>query len=136
MKNTTANTAIERHAVTMLLDMLETYEEDDYMELQDKTFNEDYEFIYTYDAKNELEAYGVFDAIERVVEYEEELSGKVYTDITDPCAIGNMLLFIIGEELLNNWDLFQELYENDTEVTPDTNKALIDELKGLLTDMK
>ena len=54
----------------------------------------------TYEAKKALEEYGVFDAIEKVQTYEKENFGEIYTDLSDPEKLVNMLWYIIGEEVL------------------------------------
>ena len=71
-------------------------------DLHDSIFNEEYYFCYTDEAKNELENYNVFDIIGMIVEYEKDNFGEVNTDFSNPCQVGNMLWYIVGEEVLNN----------------------------------
>ena len=68
-----------------------------------KLFNEDYHFIYTYDCIQFIEAEfnTVFEAIEIVKEYEESNFGTFNTPI-DAFNIANMLIYIIGEDLIYN----------------------------------
>ncbi len=86
-----------------------------YCDLHNEVFNTDYYIIGTYEAKKALEEYGVFDAIEKVQTYEKDNFGEIYTDLSDPEKLINMLYYIIGEEVLfemmegidefhNNWD--------------------------------
>ena len=110
-----------------------------YSDLHDHVFNEDYHYIYTSEAEDDLNAIGVFNAISVIVKYETEEFGEVNTDFTNPCEVANMLYYIVGEEVL--YDLFDgcELwYEawNNGEATKETNKALIQWLKenGRLED--
>jgi hypothetical protein len=71
-----------------------------YCDLHNEVFNTDYYIIGTYEAKKALEEYGVFDAIEKVQTYEKDNFGEVYTDLSDPEKLINILYYIIGEEVL------------------------------------
>jgi hypothetical protein len=71
-----------------------------YCELHNEVFNSDYYIIGTYQAKEALEEYDVFDAIEKVQTYEKDNFGEAYTDLSDPEKLVNMLYYIIGEEVL------------------------------------
>ena len=71
-----------------------------YCDLHNEVFNTDYYIIGTYEAKEALKEYDVFDAIEKVQTYEKENFGKVYTDLSNPEKLINMLHYIIGEEVL------------------------------------
>ena len=101
-----------------------------YCDLHHEVFNTDYYIIGTHKAKEALEEYGVWDAIEKVKTYEEDNFGEVYTDLSDPERLVNMLFYIIGEEVLweilersktlsNNWD-----YRADEE----SNTKILEEL--------
>jgi len=57
----------------------------------------------------------VFEAIEKVQTYEEDNFGEIFTDLSDPEKLINMLFYIIGEEVIwrmlddsktwnENWD--------------------------------
>jgi hypothetical protein len=65
-------------------------------------FNEDYYMVYIYDAKQWL-GDRVFDVINHITEYEMDCFGKVTTDLSDPCAIVNMYVYIIGEEIVSEY---------------------------------
>ena len=80
-------------------------------DLHNAAFNTDYEYIYYNDAKVDLEKYGVFDAIERVKEWEEENLGAVQTDFSDPCKVANMLFYIMGEEIISELDSVDGHYD-------------------------
>ena len=71
-----------------------------YADLHQEVFNTDYYIIGTHEAKQALDEYGVWDAIKKVKEYEEDNFGTVYTDLSDPEQVVNMLYYIIGEEVL------------------------------------
>ena len=71
-----------------------------YCDLHDEIFNTNYYIIGTYQAKQALTEYGVWDAIEKVQTYERDNFGEIYTDLSDPEKLINMLYYIIGEEVL------------------------------------
>ena len=71
-----------------------------YCDLHSEVFNTDYYIIGTYQAKEALKEYDVFEAIEKVQAYEKDNFGEVYTDLSDPEKLINMLYYIIGEEVL------------------------------------
>lgn len=101
-----------------------------YCDLHHEVFNTNYYIIGTYEAKKALEEYGVFDAIKKVQEYEIDNFGGVYTDLSDPEKLINMLYYIIGEEVLwrmlddsKTWNRYWN-YRADEE----TNTEILEEL--------
>ena len=98
-------------------------------DLHNEIFNTDYFCVYTNECKKYLEEYGVFEAIEKVKEYEEFNFGEVTTDLSDPFRLLNMLVYILGEEYLNNSNtLINELW--DIYIPEEKFQVIIDELKG------
>lgn len=85
-------------------------------DLHNEAFNMDYYIIGTYKAKQALEQYGVFEAIEEVQEYERDHFGEVYTDLSNPEKLANMLFYIKGEEAISlineNTDLLDDNWNN------------------------
>ena len=71
-----------------------------YCDLHNEVFSTDYYIISTYQAEEALNEYGILDAIEKVQTYEKDNFGKIYTDLSDPEKLINMLYYIIGEEVL------------------------------------
>jgi len=71
-----------------------------YCNLHNEVFNTDYYIIGTYQAKEALKEYDVFEAIEKVQTYEKDNFGEICTDLSDPEKLINMLYYIIGEEVL------------------------------------
>ena len=71
-----------------------------YSDLHNEIFNTSYYIIGTYEAKEALNEYGVFEAIEKVQAYEKDNFGEIYTDLSDPEKLINALYYIIGEEVL------------------------------------
>jgi hypothetical protein len=66
-----------------------------YCDLHNEVFNTGYYIIGTYQAKKALEEFGIFKAIEKVQAYEKDNFGEVYTDLSNPEKLINMLFYII-----------------------------------------
>ena len=102
-----------------------------YCDLHNELFNMETKYDYRSEAEDDLDAIGVFDAIGVIVDYEKDNFGEVNTDFTDPCALANMLYYIVGEEVLcdlfDGCELWNEVW-ND-EATEETNKALVQWLR-------
>ena len=71
-----------------------------YCDLHHEVFNTNYYIIGTHRAKEALEEYDVWEAIEKIQTYEKDSFGEIYTDLSDPEKLVNMLYYIIGEEVL------------------------------------
>ena len=101
-----------------------------YCDLHDHVFNRDYYIIGTYEAKKTLQEYDVWNAIEKVQTYEKNNFGEVYTDLSDPERLVNMLFYIIGEEVLFDIMSDSETWnENwDNRATKETNAKILEEL--------
>lgn len=101
-----------------------------YCDLHHEIFNSGYYIVGVYEAKKALMEYDVFDAIEKVLTYEKDNFGEVYTDLSDPEKLVNVLFYIIGEEVL--WDMLDEsktLSENwDNVATDEMNAKILKEL--------
>jgi hypothetical protein len=101
-----------------------------YCDLHHELFNTDYYIIYTHEAKKALEEYGVWEAIAKVREYEQDNFGEVYTDLSNPVKLINMLYYIIGEEVL--FEMMNDsktLNENwDYQAEEETNNKILKEL--------
>ena len=69
-------------------------------DLHSEVFNTDYYIIGTTQAKEALESYGVFDALNKVQTYETYNFGEVTTDLSNPEKLANMLYYIESEEYL------------------------------------
>lgn len=72
-----------------------------FCDIHDEVFNSDYEYIYASEAKEMLNEYDVFEAMEEIKTYEQDNFRIVKTDFSNACSVANMLWYIIGEEALN-----------------------------------
>ncbi len=102
-----------------------------YCDLHHEVFNTDYYIIGTHEAKKALTEYGVWDAIEKVQTYEQDNFGEVYTDMSDPEKLINMLYYIIGEEVLYEMmDGIEAWDENwNNQATDETNAEILKALE-------
>lgn len=115
-----------------IIDTLESGFSDYYCDLHIEVFNTDYYIIGTWEAKEALKQYDVFEALEKVQTYEKDNFGEVYTDLSNPEKLINMLYYIIGEEVL-----FELMYEHEVwddnwnnVADDDINKQLIEYIEN------
>lgn len=85
--------------------------DNDVSDLHHYLLNEDYFIIGTYKAKQWLGS-EVFDVIETIREYERSNFGEVSTDFSDPEKVANMIAYILGEEILSDSDVYQQLQKD------------------------
>ena len=85
--------------------------DNDVSDLHHYLLNEDYFIIGTYKAKQWLGS-KVFDVIETIREYEQSNFGQVSTDFSDPEKVANMIAYILGEEILSDSDVYQQLQKD------------------------
>ena len=123
----------------VIIDNLTDYIGSDFETYEDETFNQESN-IYTKEAALDLDKFvkddatdyedtvvdsGAFGAIQLVQAFEENELGEVNTDLTDPCAVADMIDYLRGtrvfEELLNEADL-----ELDDEITKENAKKVIE----------
>lgn len=99
--------AVLNHAIDRLTDLigLDIYGS----ELHHELFNVEYFVIGYHYAQKYLDAYGVFDAIGEIVEYENDNFGMVNTELDSSEKVLNMLTYIKGEELLSDHNIHKVL---------------------------
>ena len=123
---------MKQEAVADIIETLESGYNGYYCDLHNEVFNTDYYIIGTYKAKQSLAEFDVFEAIEKVTEYEKDNFGEIFTDISNPEKLVNMLYYIIGEEIISemyNIDVFNDSW-NDV-ADEETNEIIVKELKKL-----
>lgn len=105
-----------------------------YCDLHNEVFNTDYYIIGIPQAKEALKEYDVFKAIKKVQTYEKENFGEIYTDLSNPEELINMLYYIIGEEVLYEIMDNVKILENnwDNQADEETNAAIIKAIEKIL----
>ena len=101
-------------------------------DLHSETFNTDYYIIGTHEAKQALKQYDVFEAIEKVKNYEKDNFGEIYTDISNPEKLANMLYYIVGEETIQDLSSIEKNWDN--EIDEEVSKEIIEEIDNLLKE--
>lgn len=118
-------------AVNAIIDCLECGYDGYYCDLHNEVFNKDYYVTGTAEAKNILgEGENIFNAIGRIYTYERDTFGEVFTDLSDPVKIVNMLFYIIGTEIMYNNGEFSKILDEhwneyaDEEINAELIKVL------------
>lgn len=115
---------MRKDARKRVVEVLEAGYEGYLSDLHNEVFNMEYYVCYYNEAVAILGS-RVYDAVGYIVDYEKENFGEVNTNFFDPCAVVNMLWYIIGEEELcsmfegcEEWDEFwnEEIGETETKV--------------------
>jgi protein-tyrosine phosphatase len=124
--------AMKKEAVADIIECLEGGYDGYYCDLHNEVFNTDYYIIGTYQAKEALKEYDVFEALELVQNYEMDNFGEVYTELSNPEKLINMLYYIIGDDVVCEMNEIDEFNDNwDYEADEETNKVIIEKMKEL-----
>lgn len=97
-------------------------------EIHHEVYNTDYFVIGIWTAKQWLNEYDVFAAIEKVMEYEKDNFGEVTTEIHQPEKLLNMLVYILGQEFLSELDTIQNNWSG--ELTEELQAELKEEIES------
>lgn len=124
--------ALRDEARAAIIEVLKNNYTGYYSDLHHEVFNTNYYIIGTERAKEALKEYDVFEAIEKIQEYEINNFGELYTDLSDPEKLINMLYYIIGEEvlfeMLNDSKTLNENWNNQAD--EETNARILAELNA------
>lgn len=121
---------MKEEAIADIIETLENGYSGYYCDLHNEVFNTDYYIIGTYQAKEILKEYDVFEAIELVQTYEQEQFGEIYTDLSDAEKLLNMVYYIIGDEVIGEMydiDAFNDRWNDRAD--EETNKVIIEAMK-------
>lgn len=130
MMYNTKHAEMKEQAIADIIEALEDGYDGYYCDLHNEVFNTDYYIIGTYQAKEALKEYDVFEAIELVQNYEREQFGEVYTDLSDPEKLINMVYYIIGDEVIGEMYDIEEFDDNCNEYADEeTNGKIIEAMK-------
>ena len=101
-----------------------------YCDLHHEVFNTSYYIIGTWKAKKALEEYDVWEAIDKVQTYEKDVFGEVFTDLSDPEKVINLLFCIIGEEVIQEMLDDSETWNKNWNslANEETNTKILEEL--------
>lgn len=84
-------------------------------DLHNEIFNTQDIFMYDIDAISFLDAFGTFKAIDKIVTYERDNfgNGETITNLSNPCSVANMLMYIIGEEFMYDSNVLRKYWDNN-----------------------
>lgn len=119
-------------AIEDIIEALENGYDGYYCELHNEVFNTDYYIIGTYKAKEALKEYDVFEAIDLVQDYEKSNFGEVYTDLSNPENLINMVYYIIGEEVISEMYDIEEFNDKwNDKADEETNAIIVAKMKEM-----
>lgn len=126
---------MKQEAIEAIIQTLENGYSGYYCDLHNEVFNTDYYIIGTFAAKEALREYDVFEAIELVQNYEKEQFGEIYTDISNPEQLINMVYYIIGDEVIGEMYQIDEFNDNSNSKADDeTNAIIVKAIKEMIAD--
>lgn len=123
--NNTKHNEMKAEAIESIMEALEDGYSGYYCDLHNEVFNMDWYIIGTEEAKDALREYDVFEAIELVQNYEKETFGEVYTDLSNPEKLINMVWYIIGDEVIGEMNYIDAFNDNWNELSDDETNAII-----------
>jgi hypothetical protein len=124
--------AMKREAIDAIIETLEDGYSGYYCDLHNEVFNTDWYIIGTYEAKEALREYDMFDAIELVQTYEKEQFGEVYTELSNPEKLINMVYYVIGDEVISEMFVIPEFEDNWNNCADDeTNEAIVKAMREM-----
>ena len=92
--------------------------------------NQDYFLIGYYNCRKWLEKESVFEAIEKIKEYEQFNFGEVTTDFSDEEKTANMLAYVLADEILNENNTYQLFSRMPGNFNEDKRDLLVDSLEN------
>ena len=119
-------------AIESIIEALEDGYRGYYCDLHNEVFNTDDYIIGTEMAKDALREYDVFEAIELVQTYEKEQFGEVYTDLSNPEKLINMVYYIVGDEVICDMNYIEEFGDNWNNMADDElNAVIVEKMKKM-----
>ena len=104
--------------------------DNDINDLHHYLINEDYFLIGYYNCRKWLEKESVFEAIEKIKEYEESNFGEVSTDFSDEEKTANMLAYVLADEILNENNTYQLFSKMSGNFDEDKRDLLVNSLEN------
>lgn len=91
------------------------------VDMHHNVYNQPDTYVYTDDAERALEQIGTFLAIRAVMEYEQDNFGQVAPaeQYGNPCWVANMVVYILGYELIAHVFSDDPDWQNDNGITPE-----------------
>lgn len=105
------------------------------VDMRHEVYNQDNTYVYTADAKRDLEQIGTFNAIQTVMQYEQDNFGQTAPaeKYGNPCWVADMVVYILGEALIYHLFGDDEVFQNDSDITPEIAQRYAKMLDEALT---
>lgn len=105
------------------------------VDMHQDVYNQDNTYVYTADAKRDLEQIGTFNAIQTVMEYEQDNFGQTAPaeKYGNSCWVAGMVVYILGEALISHVFGDDEDFRNDRDITPEIAQRYAEMLDEVLT---
>lgn len=124
--------SMREEAIEAIIEALEDGYCGYYCDLHNEVFNTDWYIIGTYEAKEALKEYDMFQAIELVQEFEEFHFGEVNTDLSNPEKLINMVYYVVGDGVICEMNDIEEFSDNWNNIADDeTNAAIVGKMKKM-----
>lgn len=106
------------------------------VDMHHEVYNQSATYVYTADAERDLEQIGTFNAIQTVMQYEQDNFGQTSPaeQYGNPCWVANMVVYILGEALIYHVFLDDEDFQNDSDITPELASKYAEMLTKALTE--
>ena len=105
------------------------------VDMHHEVHNRDNTYVYYEDAERDLEQIGTFNAIQTVMQYEQDNFGQTapaekYGNL---CWVADMVVYILGEALIYHLFGDDEDFQNDSDITPEIAQRYAKMLDEALT---
>lgn len=106
------------------------------VDMHHEVYNRDNTYVYTADAKRDLEQIGTFNAIQTVMEYEQDNFGQTAPaeKYGNPCWVADMVVYILGEALIYHVFGDDEDFQADSDITPEIAQRYAEMLDKALAE--
>ena len=106
------------------------------VDMHHEVYNRDNTYVYYEDAERDLEQIGTFNAIQTVMQYEQDNFGQTAPaeKYGNPCWVADMVVYILGEALIYHVFGDDEDFQNDSNITPEIAQRYAEMLDKALAE--
>lgn len=106
------------------------------VDMHHEVYNRDNTYVYYEDTERDLEQIGTFNAIQTVMQYEQDNFGQTAPaeKYGNPCWVADMVVYILGEALIYHVFGDDEDFQNDSDITPEIAQRYSEKLDKALAE--
>lgn len=106
------------------------------VDMHHEVYNQSETYVYIADAERDLEQIGTFNAIQTVMQYEQDNFGQTAPaeKYSNPCWVADMVVYILGEALIYHVFGDDEDFQNDSNITPEIAQRYAEMLDKALAE--